>query len=95
MHIREFQRLIEKEYYEKDKRRGLEKTYLWLVEEMGELAEAVRKRERRAVEDEMADVFAWLCSIANLLHVDIEEVSVKKYGRGCPRCGEIPCKCKE
>ena len=95
MHIREFQKLIKEEYYEKDKRRGKDKTFLWFIEEIGELSEALRKEKREMIEKEMADVFAWLCSIANLLGIDIEMLSIDKYEKGCPRCGKIPCQCKE
>ena len=95
MHIREFQKLIKEEYYEKDKRRGKDKTFLWFIEEIGELSEALRKEKREMIEKEMADVFAWLCSIANLLGIDIEMLSIDKYKKGCPRCGKIPCQCKE
>ena len=95
MHIREFQKLIKEIFYEKDKKRGKDKTFLWFIEEVGELSEALRKENREMIEEEMADVFAWLCSIATLLNIDMENLAIQKYGNGCPRCGKIPCQCKE
>lgn len=69
----------------------METTALWLVEEVGELAEAVRTGED--LEKEFADVAAWLFSLANLLDVEMEEVVEELYGEGCPDCGEAPCAC--
>lgn len=93
MTIREFQELIRKTYHERDRARGVEKNFLWLTEEVGELAEAVRKRDRPGMVEEMADVLAWLSTLASLLEIDLEEAALVKYGRGCPRCEAIPCAC--
>lgn len=93
MHIREFQDLIRRTYYERDHARGIETNYLWLTEEIGELAEAVRKRDRSGMIEEMADVIAWLSTIATLNGIDLEEAALLKYGKGCPRCRAIPCAC--
>lgn len=78
-------------YYPRDKDRGAEKTMLWLVEEVGELAEALRKGEE--VGEEIADVLAWTVSIANLCNVDIEREVNKKYPNHCIKCGSKPCSC--
>ncbi len=91
MEIREFQRMIDEVYRRRDEERGVEKTMLWIVEEVGELAEAVRKRSN--VGEEIADVFAWLVSLANLLGIDVEEEVLKKYPGYCIRCGKKPCEC--
>jgi NTP pyrophosphatase (non-canonical NTP hydrolase) len=91
MEIREFQEMIREIFYENDRRRGIEATMLWLVEEIGELAESIRKG--RGVGEEMADVFAWLVSLANLLDVDLEEEVKKKYPNCCSRCHQNPCRC--
>ncbi len=91
MEIREFQRMIDEIYRRRDEERGVEKTMLWIVEEVGELAEAVRKRSN--VGEEIADVFAWLVSLANLLGIDVEEEVLKKYPGYCIRCGKKPCEC--
>ena len=93
--MREFQRHIGELYLEKDRRRGVDGTFLWLMEEVGELAEAVRRKERAAIEEEMADVAAWLASLANLLDVDLERAAAAKYPATCRRCGAKPCACPE
>jgi len=96
MRISEFQRIIRDVYFEKDSRRGLGKTFMWFIEEIGELAEALRKGNREEIGEEMADVLAWLTSLANLVDVDLESEAQRKYGKGvCPRCGHKPCICKE
>jgi len=95
MRINEFQELIRDLYYERDRRRGKERTMLWFVEEVGELAEAIRKGDARAIGEEMADVFAWLVSLANLYGIDLEEEVKKKYPGYCIRCGKRPCECDE
>ncbi|MCQ4152993.1 MAG: nucleotide pyrophosphohydrolase [Archaeoglobales archaeon] len=91
MEISEFQRMIGEIYLHRDKERGIEKTMLWIVEEVGELAEAVRKGGN--VGEEIADVFAWLVSLANLYGIDVEKESLKKYPHICKRCGKKPCEC--
>lgn len=93
--VREFQSLIREEFFHKDSDRGLEKTFIWFTEEIGELARAIRYRNRKALKEELADVLAWLCTLANLAGVDLEEEALAKYGKGCPRCGQKPCRCKE
>jgi len=93
MKIAEFQRLIRRTYHARDKKRGLDKDYLWFTEEVGELAEAVRKRDRKRIFAEAADVLAWLCTICSISGVELEEAALAKYGRGCPRCKAIPCSC--
>ena len=93
MEIKEFQKLIKKTYYKRDKKRSLARTFVWFVEEVGELAKVVRERNRRKYNEEFADVFAWLAGLANLLDIDLEK-SIKRYRTGCPKCKKIPCKCK-
>jgi len=91
MHLRDFQDLMERTYGERDRARGRERTFLWLVEEVGELAEALRHRPEE-LEKEFADVQAWLASLANVAGVDLER-AMQKYAAGCPRCRRIPCAC--
>lgn len=94
--MREFQQQIEDLYGAKDRKRGVEGTYLWLAEEMGELAEALRKKDFFAAREEIADVLAWTVSVANLLGIDAEEAIRGKYpAGGCARCGGRPCVCGE
>jgi len=92
--ITEFQRLIRDIYFDKDSRRGKDGTFRWLVEETGELARALRQGDRANLEEELADVFAWLSSLANLEGIDLE-AACAKYANRCPKCREIPCACIE
>jgi NTP pyrophosphatase (non-canonical NTP hydrolase) len=92
--IAEFQRSIRDIYFDKDSRRGKDGTFRWLVEETGELARAMRKGDRHNMEEEFADVFAWLSSLATLECIDMEEACAK-YANGCPKCHEMPCRCPE
>jgi len=77
MEVREVQRIIENMYGEADRKRGIWQDLVWLGEEVGELFKAVRENE--GIEEEIADVFAWLLSVANVLGVDVEEAFKKKY----------------
>jgi len=80
-------------YYERDSRRGIERTFMWLVQEVGELSRAILRNDRENIEEEVADVLAWLASLCNLLGIDMENAVIKKYPGRCPKCGSIPCRC--
>jgi NTP pyrophosphatase (non-canonical NTP hydrolase) len=95
MTLREFQKRIEELYYEKDARRGGEATFRWFVEEVGELARAIRKGEGENLREEFADCLAWLSTLASLCDVDLSDAATARYGAGCPRCGRVPCGCTE
>jgi NTP pyrophosphatase (non-canonical NTP hydrolase) len=95
MEIIEFQRLMAQLYIRRDRMRGLNKTTLWLISEVGELAEAIRLEDQGKIAEEMADVLAWLCSVANLADIDLENVVCKKYPGRCARCNSNPCMCSE
>ncbi len=73
------QEAMKRAFYERDSSRGLFKTFTWLVEEVGELAEALLKGDRGSIEEEIADVVAWTLSIANLVGVDVGKALLKKY----------------
>lgn len=90
MTIREFQEKIEEIYFKKDSSRGIEGTFAWLVEEIGELARAIRCGGD--LDEELADCAAWLFSIASILKVDMDK-AITKYSDGCPKCGNAPCIC--
>ncbi len=92
MHIKEFQNSIRATYLARDTRRGADKTFLWLMEEVGELVRAYRRGEGN-LGSEMADVIAWLASVANLMNIDLESEVLKKYPRVCPLCNASPCTC--
>jgi NTP pyrophosphatase (non-canonical NTP hydrolase) len=95
MTLREFQEHIRDVYGARDTSRGCGGTFLWLVEEVGELAEAIRLGDETRTEEELADVMAWLVSVANLEGVDVEKAVTSKYGGGCSCCGETPCRCQD
>ncbi|MFX0050777.1 MAG: MazG nucleotide pyrophosphohydrolase domain-containing protein [Candidatus Hodarchaeota archaeon] len=91
--IHEFQKLMTILYGERDRLRGVEKSLLWLQTEIGELLEAYLENDAEAIQEEVADVFAWFCSVCNLLGIDLEEVAWKKYPNLCPKCKSSPCSC--
>ncbi|MCS7111812.1 MAG: nucleotide pyrophosphohydrolase [Sulfolobales archaeon] len=80
MNLRCLQNYIRDEYFDRDSSRGLHATFTWLVEEVGELANAILNNDRDNIEEEIADVIAWTLSIANLLNVDVAKAFTKKYG---------------
>ena len=88
-----FQKRIEQIYLERDPARGVPGTLLWFVEEVGELVRAIRRQERQNLEEEFADVYAWLATLASLHGLDLDEVGRKKYAAGCPKCSATPCAC--
>ncbi len=93
--LAEFQRLIREMYYEKDVARGVDGTFMWLIEEVGELAAALRSGTHEDRLGEFADVLAWLATIANVAGVDLSEAVARKYGSGCPGCGQFVCTCAD
>jgi len=93
MHIHEFQEMMKKMYFDRDSKRGVKNTYDWLVDEVGELGAALKGRDVKAMEDEFADVIAWLSSLANILGVDLEKATLSKYKNVCPKCQKFPCEC--
>ena len=93
--LAEFQQLIRDMYLPKDVARGVDGTFMWLIEEVGELAGALRDGTHEDREGEFADVLAWLTTIANVVGVDLTEAVRKKYGDGCPGCGHFVCQCSD
>jgi len=81
MTIKDFQDLIRRRYYPTDSKRGTAGTFMWFVEEVGELASALAGDDERNKEEEFADVLAWLCTLANINGVDLEK-AVQKYTAG-------------
>jgi NTP pyrophosphatase (non-canonical NTP hydrolase) len=93
--LTEFQALIRDTFGAKDARRGTAGTFMWFMEEVGELAAALRggmSKEHTAAE--FADVLAWLTTLANAAGIDLDAAVTAKYGGGCPGCGRVPCACE-
>jgi NTP pyrophosphatase (non-canonical NTP hydrolase) len=92
MDLSELQATMRATYGERDAARGSDATFRWLVEEIGELARALRKDDRANLELEFSDVLAWLASLANQEDVDLDAV-MARYADGCPKCHARPCRC--
>ena len=92
MDLARLQDVIERTYGERDRARGVPSTVAWLAEEVGELAQAVRKGTHAEREHEFADVLAWVASLANQVDIDLS-AAIERYASGCPRCGAVPCSC--
>ena len=108
--LESFQRLIREMYFDKDQARGIPATFLWLSEEIGELAAALRETDpsekiritedefssrRKNLAAEFADVLAWLATIANVAEIDLSQAVHEKYGSGCPGCQQFICQCPD
>jgi NTP pyrophosphatase (non-canonical NTP hydrolase) len=92
MDLTELQAVIERTFGRRDRARGVPATVAWLAEELGELAQAVRKGSTEQQLHEFGDVLAWVASLANQVGVDLNE-AIARYAHGCPRCGASPCEC--
>jgi NTP pyrophosphatase (non-canonical NTP hydrolase) len=92
MELDRLQELMAQTYGERDGERGVPATVAWLAEELGELAQAARKGTKAQQLHELSDVLAWLASLANQLGLSLDD-AVSRYADGCPKCGEIPCRC--
>jgi NTP pyrophosphatase (non-canonical NTP hydrolase) len=90
--LRDFQQLMARTYGERDRARGTPTSVAWLVEEVGELAQAIRKGDDAARLHELGDVLAWLASLADQLGLSLDEAA-GRYAAGCPRCAGSPCTC--
>lgn len=97
MEISTFQQLMQSLYRANDSQRGIHRTALWLGEEVGELMRELKKTheamDHAAIAGEMADIYAWVASLANLLDIDLDQAVVSKYANVCPRCTQNPCEC--
>jgi NTP pyrophosphatase (non-canonical NTP hydrolase) len=81
MNISEFQHIISKKYEKRDRQRGIPATFMWFIEEVGELATALASKDEKNKEEEFADVLAWLCTLANITDVDLEKACDKYTGK--------------
>ncbi len=87
------QRHIKALYGAKDESRGIEGTFMWFMEEVGELSASLRGDQRHPLAEEFADVLAWLATLANVAGVDLADALTRKYGTACPGCNSAPCAC--
>lgn len=92
MDLARFQQVIAETYLVRDADRGVPATVAWIAEEVGELAQAVRKGTPAQQLHELGDVLAWVASLANQLGLSLDDAA-GRYGRGCPRCASTPCGC--
>ena len=83
MELNELQDLMENLYGREDRSRGLPSTVAWLCEEVGELAQAVRKGSREDQLHELADVLAWLASLSNQLDLSLD-MAMQRYVENPP-----------
>jgi NTP pyrophosphatase (non-canonical NTP hydrolase) len=81
MQIKEFQDIISNKYEKRDRERGVPATFMWFVEEVGELATALAGDDQQNKQEEFADVLAWLCTLANISDVDLEKACSKYTGK--------------
>jgi NTP pyrophosphatase (non-canonical NTP hydrolase) len=82
--IAAFQTLMRELYGDADRERGLPSTVAWLAEEVGELAQAVRKGTPDEQLHELGDVLAWLASLADQLGLSLDEAA-RRYVDDPPR----------
>ena len=92
MDIAQFQQQMQTLYGERDRERGLARTFAWFTEECGELSRALFRGTHDERVHEFADVLAWLASLAEQAGVDLD-AAAQRYADGCPRCGQTPCTC--
>ena len=99
MDISKFQTLMKDLYFQNDIQRGILRSAIWLGEEVGELMHELKVNpntyNKIAIGEEMADIYAWVASLANLLEIDLETAVRQKYTANCPRCNQMPCVCKK
>lgn len=91
--LRTFQDHIATTFGPKDEARGIPGTFMYFMEEVGELSEALREPDKHDLEGEFADCLAWLTSLAHLADIDLAAVTQTKYPGRCIRCDTSPCMC--
>src|SRR6266851_8386700 len=91
--LHDLQQIILHTYGDNDRQRGVEGTFMWFMEEVGELAAALRGGTPAEQAAEFADVLAWLATLANGVGADLQAAVLEKYGQGCPGCRVSPCVC--
>jgi NTP pyrophosphatase (non-canonical NTP hydrolase) len=92
MDLRELQSRMRETYGARDAARGVDATFRWFTEEVGELAKAIRSGDPNELAHEASDVLAWLASLAEQLGIDLD-AAMARFADGCPKCGASPCRC--
>lgn len=92
MDLEALQAKIAATFGERDRSRGVDGTFRRLVEEIGEVAKAIRSGDRAVLASELSDVLAWTLSVAVLCDIDLDRAAMR-YAAGCPRCATSPCRC--
>ena len=95
MDLTDLQAVIRATYGAQDRARGVDATFGWFIEEVGELSRAIRREGHDERVVEFTDALAWLVSLADLCDVDLGVEVARRYGDGCPKCHELPCRCSE
>lgn len=89
--VRAFQGMIRDRYLATDAARGAPGTFMWFIEEVGELSTALQDNapgksptdaQRENLAEEFADVLAWLTTLANIAGVDLQDALRKYTDRG-------------
>ncbi len=92
MDLADLQTRIRATYGDADRARGVDATFGWFVEEVGELSRAIRRQGHEERVEEFSDVLAWLVTLADLTGVDLADAA-RRYEHGCPACVASPCPC--
>lgn len=93
MELKDLQQTIRRTYGARDEERGVDATFGWFVEEVGELSRAIRRQGHQERVEEFTDVLAWLLTLAEMTGVDLDAAAAERYGDGCPSCASSPCVC--
>jgi NTP pyrophosphatase (non-canonical NTP hydrolase) len=84
MDLADLQRSIRATYRHQDEARGVDGTFAWFIEEVGELSRAIRREDHDRRVEEFSDVLAWLVTLADLTGVDMAQAA-QRYADGCPK----------
>jgi len=95
MTLAQYQKLIRDIYFDRDSARGLDATFLWFIEEVGELSRALKRGDKNQQIEEFGDVLAWLTTMASIQGIDLQQSALARYADGCPKCGQMPCACAD
>lgn len=86
--LREWQEMFGEIYGRKNLALSPAECFLRLVKEVGDLAEALRREEKREIKNYLASAFAWLCGLYGRLKIDMEKSIWNRFPGICPYCGK-------